>query len=264
MKRLIHCVLAAGLLTFTISAELRAADDRSTTRLLIVTGIDYPGHRWQETTPALQELLGKDARIRSTVLDDPYKLGVTDLSGFDVLILHFMNWEKPDPNTAAQANLLRFVERGGGLVILHFACGAFRDWPEYANLAGRIYDRVNTHDPRGPFTVEISNSAHPLVRGLRSFETDDELYVCLAGTKPVEVLATARSKLTHRDHPMALVHSYGRGRVFLTPLGHDVKALRIAGTAELIRRAVLWSAGRAAVAPNASHSGAHPQPPVRP
>jgi hypothetical protein len=60
----------------------------------------------------------------------------------------------------------------------------------------------------------------------------------------VELLASARSKLTKHDHPMALVHTYGKGRVFLTPLGHDAKALRVAGTAELIRRATAWVAGR--------------------
>ena len=51
------------------------------------------------------------------------------------------------------------------------------------------------------------------------------------------------SKITKRDHPMAFVHSYGKGRVFQTPLGHDVKALRSGRTLELIRRGTLWVAG---------------------
>ena len=70
------------------------------------------------------------------------------------------------------------------------------------------------------------------------------LYICLMGDRPIELLATARSKITKRDHPMAFVHNYGKGRVFLTPLGHDVKALRVAGTAEMLRRATVWAAGR--------------------
>jgi type 1 glutamine amidotransferase len=199
----------------------------------------------------LQEELTKDPRMKVELLKDPYKLDVTDLAGYDALLLHFMNWEKPDPNDRAKENLRNFVERGGGLVIIHFACGAFQGWPEYVVLAGRIYDRTNTHDPRGPFTVNLANTRHPLTRGMpSSFDTDDELYICLTGDKPVELLASARSKITKRDHPMGLVHNYGKGRVFLTPLGHDVKALRAAGTADLIRRATAWTAGREPTEPS--------------
>jgi len=228
-------------------------------QVLIVTGIDYPGHHWWETTPVLQQELNKDGRMRVDVLKDPCQLDVTDLSRYDVLLLHFMNWEKPDPNDRAKQNLQRYVAGGGGLVVIHFACGAFRDWGEYAVMVGRIYDRTNTHDPRGPFTVNVVNTNHSLTRGMTvSFETDDELYVCLTGNKPIELLATAYSKVTGRDHPMGFVHHYGKGRVFLTPLGHDAKALSTAGTADLIRRGTAWAAGRD---PAGSKTGATPQTP---
>lgn len=243
--------LAALTLCLLIAAPAVGGEGRPRDiRVLIVTGIDYPGHHWKETTPVLQEELGRDPRMKVAILNDPYKLDATDLAGYDVLLLHFMNWEKPDPGDAAKGNLRRHVDRGGGLVIIHFACGAFQGWPEYASIAGRVYDRTNTHDPRGPFTVRLVDTDHPITRGMPpSFDTDDELYICLMGDKPVELLATARSKITRRDHPMGFVHRYGQGRVFLTPLGHDVKALRAEGTAELIRRATAWAAGRDPVAP---------------
>jgi type 1 glutamine amidotransferase len=231
-------ILLAALATALPAADLGPA----AARVLLVTGIDYPGHKWRETTPVLVEALTNDARLRVEVLEDPCRLDTTDLSPYRAVFLHFMNWEKPDPNDQAKENLRRFVERGGGMVMIHFACGAFRDWPEFRNLAGRIYDRTNTHDPRGPFAVEIAGTNHPVTRGLGSFGVDDELYICLAGEKPIDVLATARSKITKRDHPMAFVHSYGKGRVFQTPLGHDVKALRSGRTLELIRRGTLWAA----------------------
>ena len=143
---------------------------------------------------------GKDPRMNVRVLDDPYRLDTTDPSGFDVLVLHFVNWEKPDPNDKAKENLRSFVERGGGLVSLHFACGAFSNWTEYASLIVRVWDRTNTHDPRGIFRVDLVNTIHPVTRGLApAFETDDELYTYLAGDKPVELLATARSRITNRD-----------------------------------------------------------------
>jgi uncharacterized protein len=52
----------------------------------------------------------------------------------------------------------------------------------------------------------------------------------------------ARSKMTGKDHPMAFVLEYGKGRVFHTPLGHDVRAIELPGVAELIRRGCLWTA----------------------
>ena len=42
---------------------------------------------------------------------------------------------------------------------------------------------------------------------------------------------------------MALTLQYGRGRVFNTTLGHDLKALQAQGTAELIRRGTAWAVG---------------------
>ena len=85
---------------------------------------------------------------------------------------------------------------------------------------------------------------HPITRNMRHFQADDELYTCLVGERPVHVLATARSKVTGKDHPMAFVFNYGKGRVFHTPLGHDVKAIQMPGVAEITRRGCIWAAGR--------------------
>jgi len=241
MKRFLTIMLLACGGWF---CPVQAQPNPESIRVLLVTGIDYPGHKWQETTPVIRGFLTQDPRLKVDILEDPYRLGETDLSPYDVFVMHFMNWEKPDPDEKARENLRRFVADGGGLVMIHFACGAFSDWPEFVNLAGRIWDKKNTHDPRGPFQVDITGTNHFITRGMKSFETDDELYIGLVGEKPVNVLATARSKITGRDHPMAFVHSYGKGRVFQTPLGHDVKALQVAGAAELIRNGCVWAAAR--------------------
>ena len=46
------------------------------------------------------------------------------------------------------------------------------------------------------------------------------------GETPVHLLAKARSRKTNSDHPMAFTLTYGKGRVFHTPLGHDVRSIR--------------------------------------
>ena len=126
---------------------------------------------------------------------------------------------------------------------MHFASGGFRNWDEFPRLAGKVWDGKNTHDPRGPFLVEIVDTLHPITKGIKSYETDDELYICLTGNQPVHILAKARSKVTGRYHPMAFVHTYKKGRVFHTTLGHDARAIQIPGTGKLIRNGVIWAAG---------------------
>jgi type 1 glutamine amidotransferase len=214
--------------------------------VLIVTGMDHPAHDWQKTSKALKEELvkSKNPEIEVEVLNNPYNLESVKLKKYDVVLLNFNNWEKPDPNEKAEKNLQKFVSDGGGLVLIHFASGAFRNWPEFKKLAGKVWDGKNTHDPRGPFLVKIVDTLHPITHGLKSYETDDELYIGVTGDEPVKVFANARSKVTGHDHPMAFVFTYGKGRVFHTPLGHDARAIHIKGTAHLIKNGVIWVAGR--------------------
>lgn len=213
-------------------------------RVLIVTGCDYPGHQWRKTTPALTNLLSRDPRLQVEVLYDPNKLGDVDLKQFDAVILHFMNWETTSPPVSARSNLQQFVQSGKGLMLIHFACGAWQDWKEFREIAGRVWNpKLRPHDPRGAFIVEIVDKEHPITRGLKDFQTDDELYTCLDGERPIHVIAKAKSKVDNKDYPMAFVFEYGRGRVFHTVLGHDVKAITNSAVPELFRRGCAWAAG---------------------
>lgn len=214
-----------------------------TAKVLIVTGIDHPAHNWRQTAPVLAEILRKDKRLEVRIVEDPHFLDSSALERYDVVILHFMNWEQPAPGPKARANLQKFLQDGKGLFVVHFGCGAFQDWPEFRNIAGRIWDpKARAHDPRGPFRVNITDVPHPITKGLKSFETEDELYTCLTGDRPVDMLATARSKVDGKNYPMAFAFNYGKGRVFHSALGHDVKAISNPGAAELFRRGCAWAA----------------------
>jgi len=226
------------------SSRLKSDTGERIARVLVVTGEDYPGHKWRETTPALVEALSADPRLDVRVMEDPNLLDSPALRRYDTLILHFMDWEQPAPGEEARRNLREFVQSGGGLVVVHFACGAFQDWPEFRNLAGRVWDpALPGHDPFGSFQVEIVDPDHPVTREMSSFETTDELYTCLTGDLPVDVLATAKSKVDGKDHLMAFAFQYGQGKVFHSPLGHDAPAFRNPNVAELFRRAAAWTAG---------------------
>ena len=240
-----HCLLITLSAALLVAAPADNQKKSDPTRVLIVTGDDFPGHKWKETSPVIQEILREDKRFEVDISADIYEnnvLASDDLFDYDLLFVHFKNYKPLANEEKARANLKKFVEEGKGLVVFHFACGAFEEWPEFAQIAGRVWDRKTGHDPRGPFTVEIVDTEHPITTGMKDFEAFDELYTCLIGDRPIKILATARSKVTGKDHPMAFAFNYGKGRVFHTPLGHDVKGIRMPGVPELIRRGTAWAA----------------------
>ena len=249
-----------ALLGLAASACLSAstADSPATApqkaRVLLVTGIDYPGHLWRQTAPVLADALRKDPRLEVVTVEDPAFLDSPAIGKYDLIILHFQNWQQPGPGERARENLRQFVEGGKGVALVHFACGAwFGEWPEFSKLAGRTWagpgPNVHQHDPFGTFRVEMAKPDDPIVHGMTEFDTPDELYTCLVGDHPIEILAQAKSKVDGKYYPMALISNYGKGRTFHCPLGHDVKALSVPAVQELYRRGCAWAAGLPPVAP---------------
>ena len=98
--------------------------------------------------------------------------------------------------------------------------------------------------------MTISAPQHPIVAGLKPFQADDELYTCLTGDRPIEVLAEARSKVDGKIYPMAFAYASGKGRVFQCLLGHDVKAMQMPGVGELYRRGCALGGGNEALEPD--------------
>jgi hypothetical protein len=228
-------------------ASAPAPNTAAAQRVLVITGEDI--HSWRATGPLLKQELAKDPRLAVELVEDLKSFGSLDLSQYDVVVLHFKNYKPEVPGKQAQANLEQFVRQGGGLVVVHFACGAFQEWPEFVKLAGRVWNpKMRAHDPHGTFRVDLVDTEHPITRGLKPFETTDELYTCLDGDAPIKLLATAVSKVDQKTYPMAFVLECGQGRTFHTALGHDVKALSVPEVAELIRRGTAWAAGLAPVA----------------
>jgi len=226
------------------TASMENQSKSQSRKVLIVTGVDYPGHKWKLTAPVLAKAIAADKRLEVTITEKPADLAKDNLGDYDTIVLHFMDWEVPDPGPKARANLKRVVKSGTGLVLVHFACGAFQEWPEFVELAGRVWDpKLRGHDPRGKFTVKISDPKHPAMKGMTDFEIVDELYTCLTGKTPIKVLAKAQSKVDGKDYPMAFVLNYGKGRVYHNVLGHDVKALSNPHAGRLFRNACAWTAG---------------------
>jgi type 1 glutamine amidotransferase len=214
-------------------------------RVVILTGDDFPGHRWRETGPDFANLLRTDPRLEVTITESPALLGSPVLAAYDAVFLHFKNYNERLPTAAPLwRNLEHYVQNGGGLVIAHFGCGALQEWNGYVKLAGRIWDpKLRGHDPYGAFLVRILQTGHPVTKGIADFTTTDELYTCLTGDTAIEVLAQATSKVDQSVQPMAFVLTPGKGRVFHSPLGHDLGALKAQGARDLYLNGTRWAAG---------------------
>jgi hypothetical protein len=150
-------VLVLGL-SFSVCDGLAAAEPPPPkVRVLIVTGIDYPGHLWRKTAPEVAAAIRRDNRLEVFTVEDPNFLDSAALTNYSSLVLHFQNWQTAGPGSAARTNLARFVQSGGGLISLHFACGAWQgEWPEFVDILGRVYDpKLPPHDPYGKFRVQV-------------------------------------------------------------------------------------------------------------
>jgi len=219
---------------------------------LLLTGHHHPGHPWEETTPVITDALSEDGQIHidvSTNIEDLYQYSLMD---YDFLVLNYCNWEVPGGlSQSSKDAFTAYLGQGGGLLIIHFANGAWHyslpgaedsDWPEFRQICRQVWDHhgESAHDPYGPFTVNIKDKEHFITAGLLDFETMDELYYKQTGTEPVDALITANSGDTGQDEPLAWVYNYGQGRIFQTLLGHDAASLSPPEVQEMLLRAAFW------------------------
>ena len=260
-----------SLFAALVSAVPALADEPKL-KALIVDGQN--NHNWKATTPLLKKCLEDCGRFAVSVATSPAK----DTKGFapkfsdyGVVVLNYNGTEWP---AETKADFLTFVRGGGGVVIVHAADNAFAKWPEYNELIGvggwggrtekdgpylRLRDGKIFRDERaGPggnhgkqheFTLEHTDPEHPITKGLPPVwkHTQDELYDRLRGpAKNLTVLAFAHSDKatggTGEKEPILMVIDYGKGRVFHTTMGHDVKSIQCVGFQTTLQRGAEWAA----------------------
>jgi type 1 glutamine amidotransferase len=192
--------------------------------VLIVTGAN--NHDWQYTTTRIRESLEECGRFAVDVTEKPAQaLGdAKGLAKYQALVL---NYNGPRWGEPAESNFLAAVAGGTGVSVIHAADNAFPGWTEYEKLVGDLWREGTSHGAYHPFTVRVVDREHPITHEMPDLEHHpDELYHLLVHTDGVErrVLASAWSAPdqggTGEDEPMVIVQSYGKGRVFHTPLGH--------------------------------------------
>jgi type 1 glutamine amidotransferase len=267
------------LLMGTVLLHVMLARSETPIRALILDGQSGgPYHAWQKTTPILKKMLQETGMYQVEVATSPPVGG--DFSKFNPPFNKYQvvvsNYDAADGqwSAALQASFERYMENGGGLVVVHAADNAFPGWPAYNQMIGiggwRNRDEksgplwyyrdgrlvsdaspgpAGSHGKSTPYQIVIRDDSHPITRGLPKvwMHATDELYNSLRGPgQNMHLLATAYSdpanKGTGRDEPMLLVLTYGRGRIFHTIMGHDVAAMSCVGFITTFQRGTEWAA----------------------
>jgi type 1 glutamine amidotransferase len=266
---------------FLVGTMLAAGDkaDRPPLRVLLIDGQN--NHDWRSTTPLLKEHLESCKRFIVDVSshlkagDKPGKVKTVpfppDLTKYDVVVSNYNGASWPAAFNKALDNALD--DGKIALVIVHAANNSFSSWPEYNEMIGmgwrdnRFGDRLITdakgqekrvmkgtgpgagHGRKHSFAVVVRDKEHPVTKGMPRewMHTADELYHGMRGPiKNVKILATAFADKdtggTGDHEPMIWTVSYGKGRVFHTPMGHDLEGMRCVGFMATLQRGTEWAA----------------------
>ena len=192
---------------------------------------DYPA--WQTNWT---KLLGKAPAVTvSTAWIWP-----TNFNDIDVAVFYFWNH---DWSTNRYKQLDEFLERGGGVVLLHSATIADKEPEKLAQRIGLAFQPGRSKFRHGPLDLKITAPAdEPITRGLpRDIHFVDESYWPMIGdTNTVRILATAQEE--GKDWPMIWTVNRPKGKVFASIVGHyswsyDDPLFRV-----MVLRAIAWAA----------------------
>jgi hypothetical protein len=192
-------------------------------------------HAWKLTTPVLKRELEQIGLFQVDVLTAPSSSSSSApgdaLSGFKPDFGKYsaivFNYDAPDWPAGLKDSFERYMENGGGLVIVHAADNAFPGWKQYNEMIGLggwcsrtetagpywfykdeklVSDSspgpAGSHGARLPFQVTAREPEHPIMKGLPAvwMHQGDELYAALRGPgENMTVLATAHSNPSNND-----------------------------------------------------------------
>lgn len=224
-----------------------AAAAEAKIRALVVTG----GHKFEQEQFLEIFKSFEDVNFEWREHPNAQELFAPEKAGaYDVVVLYDM-WQKIDE--ATQANFLRLLKDGKGLVVLHHAIADYNDWDKYAQVIGAKYylkdtvvngeKKVRSLWKHGvTLTVKVADPSHPVTRGLSDFQIQDETYNLFDVSPSVKPLLTTAEPTSG---PMiGWTKEQDQSRIVYIQLGHDHLAYENPNYRKLVHQAIQWTARR--------------------
>ncbi len=212
-------------------------------KVLLVWG-GWDGHHPKELTEKVHNWLEtQDAIV--TVSDS---LGVyTNKEIMDETDLIFQSWTMGKISKEQEKGLLEAIKRGVGLAGTHGGLGdSFRNNTQYQFMVGGQW----VAHPGGviDYTVEITDPADPVTKGIDDFDVNSEQYYMHVDPN-VKVLATTTFNADHAEWideaviPVVWKKTFGKGRVFYFSLGHTPADFHSPEAWAILTRGIKWASG---------------------
>ncbi|MPY88186.1 MAG: hypothetical protein GEU99_09705 [Luteitalea sp.] len=172
-----------------------------------------------------------------------------ELAKADVLIIYKGDGANITPDE--RPRLDAFLQRGGGLVVLHDGmCGDDATW--FAGVAGGAKQHGEKNWWRGVVKMRLEDRAHPILQGTSDFEMDDEMFFLLRKAPDMHVLATAPHPSAQPDEELVpQLWTYEKTlpggqpyRAFVSLQGHYHSSFELEPYRLLLLRGIAWAGKR--------------------
>ena len=249
-------------------------------KALVVSGQN--NHNWQVSHKVLKQILDNSGLfVTDIALTAPAGGDMTtfkpDFSQYDVVVLDYNGDRWPAETDSA---FVKYVRKGGGVVIYHAADNAFAGWEEFNRIIalggweGRneksgpycyltdgelVLDNRpghgGSHGQQREYPMHCRNAKHPITKGLPDnwMHARDEMYDSMRG--PANIKDLLYSGTTDRatggsgkEEPLVFTVDYGKARIFHLMLGpcgptaEDTPAMQCVGFQTLLLRGAEWAA----------------------
>ena len=272
MIKISFVLLAVVAVQLILVPSVSRADDHkglAKIKLLLIDGQN--NHDWKRCSPVMIDTLNATGRFsidRATVAKEDIANFKPDFSKYEVVLSNY-NGEPWLQET--QDSFVKYMKKGGNLVVVHAADNSFPKWKEFNEMIGLggwkgrnekdgpyVYwkdgkivrdeskGRGGSHGRPWEYKVVVREKKHPITRGLPTefLMVKEELYDRLRGpAKNMTVLATAFAEGgSERHEPVLMTISYGKGRVFHTVMGHSHTSMGGVAFQETLIRGTEWAA----------------------
>ena len=142
-----------------------------------------------------------------------------------------ISWETEEIQDA----FVKYVETGGGLLVVHSGLVAGKNTEKLHNLIGA---RFISHPAASMITVGVLKP-HPVTKDVKTFTVPDEHYILKILSEDIDILMASYSQPSIIA-PACYVRHQGKGRVVVLTNGHNLEAWLDSNFQRLLTNSIYW------------------------